>query len=909
MDGILQSENPHEATHDLFVSYPVAQIHTISKQVLLEALLKKAELTGLVKEKYRDLLNVADDIHAMSSLSQRLHYQLSDLCYEQNGFRHQNHGQERYLANFARFSDFAAPSNAAFTHDRTVLLRGVVHEMVTLYGIGKTVPNVELAKLIYVVESAFPELAQDQLLSRQLHDFKVVLVAGLLRSIANCDLSEEEDSEIESEERLLQQLIIVAILQRSEPREVLRMFLAQRVHRIKGQLSGALSQIHIEALLKLVNNTLYYAIALYTRKFGASFAREVSNLDTLKLARTQDSFYESILLDQMTESVTYTESTSEVADLHTQLDGFKETTNQLLSARFRAHIDAVSHKKSIVGLVAFTTHFLLAFKAFPSLLSSEVVGSTLLLLVDRISDICSEKIASIQPLVSQFMDSSGVHADSPVFHSLVSLDLAKLSDNADFDQFMLKISGFINNKAFLGVSAVSAIIDKVDGWYEDLEHVYEVLDRQTSASASLTFTLLRSNDKAEYFNNAINYNNPIIDATYSVVNDFDEEENHDAFFARVSSFWVDIADTMSEKYLQIMVACSADLQQKFAVISKDLGDKLDQYSAGASRAKNLYYLLKMVTDLREKVEIIARFDLTSVSIASLRADFSALITKLLTEITVREIPDSFAFYSTLQRQLVADRLAAPSEGSVVLQPSYALLKLLYRLADKYTMKAEFGSSCVALFDVPEWHGEVKQVLLHEILRGIGTSIRGVLKSCNVECESVEAVQCKSEETVPRSLKKSKTQRKDVGKKAKTDKSKETGVSEKEEIAPDSKEVAASDSEKVTDLEEATTLDSKESSNLPVEIQEPETANTESSSLSISPEQVCRVYVDTMALSVIFDSDSSTTSQISDITKSLRQMVTTDSSDTVQLMSAESDIVEKLKHWLKSNQVGLLPLTM
>lgn len=114
-----------KSASDIFKDYSVDEIGKILNNLSEDVVMKRSELKTLVGNKYRELLNVADEIITMNKITKQENEKLMDLAFKKSNYN------PKSLDNLIKFNQNVenAKLQKAVTTNRPIILQNVVHDL------------------------------------------------------------------------------------------------------------------------------------------------------------------------------------------------------------------------------------------------------------------------------------------------------------------------------------------------------------------------------------------------------------------------------------------------------------------------------------------------------------------------------------------------------------------------------------------------------------------------------------------------------------------------------------------------------------------------------------------------------------------------------------------------------------
>ncbi|OBA20124.1 hypothetical protein METBIDRAFT_33073 [Metschnikowia bicuspidata var. bicuspidata NRRL YB-4993] len=168
---------------EIFTRYSVHSVRPLHREYHASVSKAKADLHSLVGRKYRDLIQIAEDIDQMNHMSRNIDYKLTDLSYKTT--RHVLFGRNR----FSKFESMSREENAkaARIASKTTIFNNILNNKLLsfdlkLQGMGHVKAHylVHMAKVYFTVESVFKTISSktvntDRNFAQYKENFKIYL--------------------------------------------------------------------------------------------------------------------------------------------------------------------------------------------------------------------------------------------------------------------------------------------------------------------------------------------------------------------------------------------------------------------------------------------------------------------------------------------------------------------------------------------------------------------------------------------------------------------------------------------------------------------------------------------------------------------------------------------------------------
>lgn len=396
---------------DLFEEYSVEELGNLMTRLSDDVNTKKQKLKFLVGNKYRDLLNVADDIIKMNEITTVENEKLMKLAFKRSDYN------SKSLSNLSKFNVHLQQIQVEKVRDenRSVILRNVVHDLnyslITLkhhltaelqfleenYATANEISNVNsrnqqlmdldenlddyqtvstpvsngfivLAKQIYLIRYYFSEEIENQ---KKL--FAIVKYEQLCREFNNLldsnfvRIKHEADSDF-----ALNLFVSFLITNNMRPIEVVQCVLQRRLEKFENL---ATTNIPFRELLNYIFVTIQYISFIHTRipatinklqgtAGSSSWIQQTSFQKWSKWLHKSTSLNSSI--ENQSEYTFEVKSDRISKDEFQQIvEGWEHKVCQLLLANFNGRLDKSSD--SLINLVIMLRYTLISFKHFTSL--------------------------------------------------------------------------------------------------------------------------------------------------------------------------------------------------------------------------------------------------------------------------------------------------------------------------------------------------------------------------------------------------------------------------------------------------------------------------------------------------------------------------------------------------------------
>ena len=590
----------HKSADNLFEEYPVEDVGTIIEKLSVEAATKRADLKYLVGNKYRDLLNVADDIIKMSDITVTGNEQLMDLAFKKSNY------STKYLPNLSQFNDTLRDGKIKKTqqNNRPIIFQNVVHDLnYSLIGLkheilaeyqqlsnntddqystnsntydhgdvyknenadshksmkgDNAVKFLHVAKHIYLIQHYFPEE-----ISHNPHSFSVIKYKQLHQEFTDLVEKLVKKLRYESDLELISNLTISYMISwKISATQSLQWLLSKRKEHV---LKLANSKVNLEDLLNYIYITLEFFKALKTRM--SIHVNRLKNNSGNQNWIQQTSFKKWIKWIEPNENCTpfafeISANDGRIDDtlLDSSVIGWKRSLSEGLVSNFKRRLDKSSD--SLLDLVLLLKYVLTSFKIYSSLTKLPMnEGYIVYYVVDQWKATFASKLKS---QLGKLSDICGIiitnfESESVILAMQLNSKIAKFNKYSnDFD--------IVNFLDLSGSSNDDDIFKALDQFRADLKIASNSVESLKSTSVLLTKSVIS-------------------------VDDYEDEELWSSISSQLNTFLMSNID-MSVKLL------NESIQNFAAKVSEKLKEANSHYSNS-----QLLYLLRVLANLEEKIQL------------------------------------------------------------------------------------------------------------------------------------------------------------------------------------------------------------------------------------------------------------------------------------------------------------------